>query len=169
MKKMKKTRRRVGRHLTNSPRSRQAKGAMRRETFGDKTRDIGSPDTETVRRQTVTRQKENVWQGFCNVVRMWLCVRKKDQGLISLHQHIIGCTVLPRAPPTVAWIISIFKSFWSHPCLYHYMHVIVFIIFSTSLLVPVLVWGQSSFCTKMWKTCQIRFLSKHITCTVLYF
>lgn len=36
MKKMKM--RRLGRRLINSPRSRQAKGAMRRETFGDMTR-----------------------------------------------------------------------------------------------------------------------------------
>lgn len=43
MKKMKM--RRLGRRLINSPRSRQAKGVMRRETFGDKKRTV-APRTQ---------------------------------------------------------------------------------------------------------------------------
>lgn len=158
-------RRGMGRRLINDPRSRQAKGATRRETFGDKTREW-LPRHGDGERRTVTRHTENVRQRVCNVVLMWLC-KENWSGVDFIASTHPCCTVLSHVSPTVAWIISIFKSFWSHPCFY--MHVIFLVIFSTSLLVPVLVWGQSSFCTKTWKTCQIWFLSKHISCTVLYF
>lgn len=162
---MKRMRRGVGRRPINNPRSRQVKGATRRETFGDKTR-VWLPRHGDGERRTVTRHTENVRQRVCNVVRMWLC-KENWAGVDFIASTHPCCTVLPHVSPTVAWIISIFKSFWSHPCFY--MHVIFLIVFSTSLLVPVLVWGQSSFCTKTWKTCQIWFLSKHFSCTVLYF
>lgn len=71
---------------------------------------------------------------FDRVSAMWFeydCVKKIDQGLSSLHQHIIACTVPPPVPPTDARIISIFNSFGSHPCLdmhvgnifYHIQHI----------------------------------------------
>lgn len=145
---MKRMRRGVGRCPINNPRSRQAKGAKRRETSGDKTR-VWLPRHGDSERQTVTRHTENIRQRFCNVVRMWLC-KENWSGVDFIASTHPCCTVLPHVSPTVAWIISIFKSFWSHPCFY--MHVIFLVIFSTSLLVPVLVWGQSSFCTKTWKT-----------------
>lgn len=145
---MKRMRRGVGRRPINDPRSRQVKGATRRETSGDKTR-VWLPRHGDSVRQTVTRHTENIRQRFCNVVRMWLC-KENWSGVDFIASTHPCCTVLPHVSPTVAWIISIFKSFWSHPCFY--MHVIFLIVFSTSLLVPVLVWGQSSFCTKTWKT-----------------
>lgn len=145
---MKRMRRGVGRRPINNPRSRQVKGATRRETSGDKTR-VWLPRHGDGERRTVTRHTENIRQRFCNVVRMWLC-KENWSGVDFIASTHPCCTVLPHVSPTVAWIISIFKSFWSHPCFY--MHVIFLIVFSTSLLVPVLVWGQSSFCTKTWKT-----------------
>lgn len=145
---MKRMRRGVGRCPINNPRSRQVKGATRRETSGDKTR-VWLPRHGDGERRTVTRHTENVRQRVCNVVLMWLC-KENWAGVDFIASTHPCCTVLSHVSPTVACIISIFKSFWSHPCFY--MHVIFLIVFSTSLLVPVLVWGQSSFCTKTWKT-----------------
>lgn len=145
---MKRMRRGVGRRPINNPRSRQVKGATRRETSGDKTR-VWLPRHGDGERRTVTRHTENVRQRVCNVVLMWLC-KENWAGVDFIASTHPCCTVLSHVSPTVACIISIFKSFWSHPCFY--MHVIFLIVFSTSLLVPVLVWGQSSFCTKTWKT-----------------
>lgn len=62
-------RRGMGRRLINDPRSRQVKGATRRETFGDKTRKW-LPRHGDGERRTVTRHTENVRQRVCNVVLM---------------------------------------------------------------------------------------------------
>lgn len=66
---MKMMRRGVGRRPINNPRSRQVKGATRRETSGDKTR-VWLPRHGDGERRTVTRHTENVRQRVCNVVLM---------------------------------------------------------------------------------------------------
>lgn len=107
-------RRGMGRRLINDPRSRQAKGATRRETFGDKTREW-LPRHGDGERRTVTRHTENVRQRVCNVVRMWLC-KENWSGVDFIASARPCCTVAPC---------------FTHSCLDHFNFQIILI---TSLL-----------------------------------